>query len=65
MYNLLGGEQQRVAIARTLATGAKVILEDEPTENLDGENSKRNFYLTLYSTRCKIKSILHNVEMKG
>ena len=56
---LSGGEQQRVAIARALINQPKIILADEPTGNLDSENSQIMMKLLLdYTKKSKTSLVL-------
>jgi cell division transport system ATP-binding protein len=52
-YELSGGEQQRIAIARAILNDPKLILADEPTGNLDPETSN------------DIIKLLFNIAKKG
>ena len=52
-FQLSGGEQQRIAIARALLNNPKVIIADEPTGNLDPETSDM------------LMQLLHNIASQG
>jgi putative ABC transport system ATP-binding protein len=65
-FNLSGGEQQRVAIARSLMNNPAIILADEPTGNLDTKTGTDVFsLLELLSNKFKrtIIMVTHNTEL--
>ncbi len=63
--DLSGGEQQRVAIARSIASDTKIILADEPTGNLDRNTAKDvfSYFLKLKEKNKTILFATHNREL--
>ena len=65
-FALSGGEQQRVAIARSLINSPSLILADEPTGNLDPETSEEIMRLLLAISREANTAVLmatHDMSM--
>ena len=62
---LSGGEMQRTAIARALVNQPEIILADEPTGNLDSENSEKIFKILkgLNKSGLTVLMITHNPDL--
>lgn len=62
---LSGGEMQRTAIARGLVNDPEILLADEPTGNLDSENSEKIFEILRSLSRegLTVVMITHNPDL--
>lgn len=66
IFELSGGEQQRVALARVILKKPKYVFADEPTGNLDEKNSERVFQiLRNFQTEhnATVVFVTHNQEL--
>ena len=62
-FELSGGEQQRLVIARALVNGPKIILADEPTGNLDPRAADEimTLFRRIVESGCSIVMSTHNI----
>lgn len=64
--NYQGGQQQRVAIARAISTKPEVIFADEPTGNLDSQNSNmiiKLFFDLVHKYKSTLIYVTHDVNL--
>lgn len=57
-YELSGGEQQRIAIARSLANNPEIIVADEPTGNLDSTTGRKVMEILIDFHKKERKTII-------
>ena len=64
-HELSGGEQQRIAIARSLLNSPKIILADEPTGNLDPETAEAimQVFKDIAATGTAVIITTHNMSL--
>ena len=64
-FELSGGEQQRLAIARALVNRPRLILADEPTGNLDPKTAEEIMmvFRRIVATGCAVIMSTHNISL--